>query len=177
MKTRRSLQRTVAFATLTVLMAVTAAAAVGVPRRARAVANCSRKNLSGVAPSRWPAARHQLAPPGPGAIRLCRYSGLNDHPPMTLVSSALVGSAQVRHRLVGRLDALPRPPAIAACPSDDGTAIVAHLAYPTGRAVTIRVGLNGCRSVTNGDVWRTAAGSVGDRLIAQLERLSGPPRP
>ena len=142
-------------------MVVGGAAAGSGPRVVRGVrvAHCSRRSPSDVvAPNHWPAARRHLAPRGPSAIRLCRYSGLNDHPPLTLVSSGLVGSLRARQRLVKRFNSLPLPPPIAACPSDSGAAIVAHLA-------------------TNGDVWRTAAGSVGDRLIAQLERLSDPPHP
>ncbi len=180
MKTRPSPQRTVLLAALAVLMVVGGAAAASGPRVVRGVrvAHCSRRSPSDVvAPNHWPAARRHLAPRGPSAIRLCRYSGLNDHPPLTLVSSGLVGSLRARQRLVKRFNSLPLPPPIAACPSDSGAAIVAHLAYRDGRAVTIRVGLDGCLLATNGDVWRTAAGSVGDRLIAQLERLSDPPHP
>ena len=174
MKTRRSHVGPVAVAAVTCLTFGSAAMAVG--RSHLTIVGCGQHSpMGGVAPNHWPAARRELAPPGASGIRLCRYSGLNARPPLSLQGSALVRSARTRHRLVKRLDALPAPAPIAACPSDSGAAIVAHLVYPHGHRVTVRLGLDGCRGATNGDVWRTAAGSVGDRLIAQLERLTDPP--
>jgi len=169
---------TVGSAAVTVIAGLAVGTAAMATTRARPpVTGCSQRNPTGrVATNRWRAARHELAPPGPSVIRLCRYSGLDARPPLSLLGSALVRSARTRHRLVRRLDSLPPPPSIAACPNDSDTAIVAHLAYPRGRQVTVRIGLDGCRTATNGDVWRTAAGSVGDRLITQLERLTDPPR-
>ena len=140
-------------------------------------AACSATAPAAIPAERWSQARRELAPTGASAIRLCRYSGLNAHPRLALLSSRLLdGSALVRE-LVGELDRLPSPPRVAFCPNDDGSRIVALLAYPGGRAVTISVGLTGCEPVTNGSVQRTAAAfggfppSVGPRLVAQLERL------
>jgi hypothetical protein len=79
--------------------------------------------------------------------------------------------------LVGEFDRLPPPPPGAvACPNDDGSQIVALLAYRGDRAVTITVGLTGCVAVTNGSLQRTAAGmgsppAFGPQLVAQLKRL------
>ncbi len=174
MKTRRSHVGAVAVAALAGLTLATAAMAA--TRSHLTIVGCSQHSpTGGVAPNHWPAARHELAPPGASEIRLCRYSGLNARALLSLQGSALVRSARTRHRLVKRLDALPSALPIAACPNDSGAVIVAHLVYPAGRQVTVRIGLDGCRTATNGDVWRTAAGSVGDRLIAQLERLTDPP--
>jgi hypothetical protein len=117
-------------------------------------------------------------PPDATAIRLCRYSGLNAHPRLTLVASRLVTSAGVVRQLVGEFDRLPRLHGVVACPMDDGSQIVALVSYPAGRRVTISVGLTGCRLVTNGSVHRSAEGlgsprTFGPQLVATLTRLLG----
>ena len=99
-----------------------------------------------------------LAPPGTGAIRLCRYSGLNAHPRLALVGSRLLDSRTIVDQLVTELDRLPALRGAVACPADDGSQILALLAYPGGHQVSISVGLTGCALVTNGSVHRTAAG-------------------
>jgi len=142
-------------------------------------ARCSPKAVLSVPAERWSAAREELAPAGATAIRLCRYSSLNARPRLTLVSSRLLKSPAVVRELVGEFDRLPpTPPGAVACPNDDGSQIVALLAYPGDRTVTITVGLTGCVAVTNGSVQRTAAGigsppAFGPQLVAQLERLVG----
>jgi hypothetical protein len=79
--------------------------------------------------------------------------------------------------LVRGFDGLPSIAGPVACPFDDGSEIVALLAYPNGRTVTISVGLQGCETVTNGSVHRTAAAiisqrAVGPQLVGQLKRLT-----
>ena len=55
---------------------------------------------------------------------------------------------------------------------DDGSEITATFVYATGAAVSVRVGLTGCRTVTGRYLpVRTAIGPDGQRLIARLERL------
>ena len=129
---------------------------------------------------RWRAAHAELAPPGASAIRLCRYSGLNAHPRLRLTRMRLLTAPPTVRRTVADLGRLPAGPTGAvACPSDDGSQILARLAYPDGHALTISVALSGCGPVTNGSIRRTAA-AIGvaphprPRLIAELERaLSG----
>jgi hypothetical protein len=144
---------------------------------------CQRRTMLRVAPERWAAARAELAPAGARWVRLCRYSGLNAEPRLSLVSSRLIDDRALVSELLGELDRLPAPPSGGvACPDDDGSQIALILAYPDGQQVTITVGLTGCNMVTNGTAQRTALG-VGSssasrpQLIVQLERLvSGRPR-
>jgi hypothetical protein len=146
---------------------------------------CSAAAPPGAPAERWAAARHELAPAGASEIRLCRYSGLNDHPPMTLVRSRLLGRGRLVAQLLSRFDGLPSGPRGAvSCPADDASQILALVAYPGGREVRISVGLTGCELVSNGSVHRTTSGygphpRRGPRLLAQLKRLvgSGPGSP
>jgi hypothetical protein len=123
----------------------------------------------------WSQARAQLAPAGATAIRLCRYTGVNAHPPRSLVRSTLLTSRTTVTGLVQNFDRLRSVTGTFSCPVDDGSEIIAALAYPHGRAVTISVGLRGCQRVTNGAIQRTASGTNGQpgpALVAQLERLT-----
>ncbi|MDQ2897832.1 MAG: hypothetical protein M3Y09_19730, partial [Actinomycetota bacterium] len=137
---------------------------------------CSQKTRQTLPEERWTAARDQLAPPGASAIRLCRYSGLNAHPRLTLVSSRLLDDPALVRRLVSEFDRLPSLLGAVACPSDDLSQIGALLAYPGGHEGRSSVGLTGCDLVTNGTVRRTAAGlgsprAFGPQLVTQLEQL------
>ncbi len=139
-------------------------------------APCATKAPSRVPAPRWSAARAKLAPPNPSAIRLCRYSGLNAHPRLTLVGSRLLDSRSAVQQLVSEFDRLPSLTGAVACPADDGSQILAALTYPAGHEVTITVGLTGCDLVTNGSVHRSAAGigsprPFGPQLVAELEHL------
>jgi hypothetical protein len=153
----------------------TSSASAGVPS-----IRCLSTSPRRVAAERWSAARQKLAPPGASTIRLCRYSGLNSLPPLTLVGARLLSNGRLVRKLIGEFDRLPPPPPGAyRCPSDDGSQILALLAYPDGHDVTISVRLTGCTGVTNGSVARSAMGVIGTagpRLVAQLERLV-PARP
>lgn len=144
--------------------------------RAALPARCATKSPSRVPTPRWSAARAKLAPPNASAIRLCRYSGLNAHPHLTLVGSRLIESRRLVQQLVSEFDRLPSLTGAVACPADDGSQILAALAYPAGHQVTITTGLTGCDLVTNGSVHRSAAGigsprPFGPQLVAQLQRL------
>lgn len=146
--------------------------------RAPAPAACSPKAPATVPAERWTAARQILAPPGAGAIRLCRYSGLNAHPRLTLVNSRLLESHSLVEQLVTELDRLPPHSGAVACPDDDLSQILAVLSYGDGHRVSISVGLTGCALVTNGSVHRIATEpgtppGFGPQLIAQLEHLVG----
>lgn len=156
----------------------TAAATSRPDAKAAAPAACSHKASASLPAEGWSAARRQLAPRGVGAIRLCRYSGLNAHPRLTLVGSALLTRPGLVGQLVSEFDRLPSLHGAVACPADDGSQILARLAYPGDRDLLISVGLTGCETVTNGSVHRTAAGmgsptAFGPQLVTQLERLAG----
>jgi hypothetical protein len=138
---------------------------------------CLQKAPTRLPAELWPPARIRLAPRGASSIELCRYSGLNAWPPLTLDRMRLLRAAHLIAGLVGQLDRLPAPPSGAtACPADDASQIVALLAYPHGRTVPVSVGLTGCRSVTNGTVQRTASGfgtppTFGPQLVRHLQHL------
>ena len=127
---------------------------------------------------RWPPARRQLAPAGASAIRLCRYAGLNARPRFALVRSRLLRDGRLVRILVHAFDGLPLfPRGPVNCPNDDGSQIVALLAYPNDHVVTISIGLTGCRGVGNGSVARSALPfghpppAFDPQLIAQLEAM------
>lgn len=149
------------------------------PRAVTALpAGCSLQPPAGLPAPDWAAARRQLAPAGGGAIRLCRYSGVNARPRLTLVSSRLLDAPALVRQLESEFNHLPSPHGVVACPNDDGSQILALVTYPGGHQVSISVGLSGCALVTNGSVHRTAAGpgsASGPRLVKQLEQLLGEP--
>jgi len=119
----------------------------------------------------WNAARHRLVPPGPVAIRLCRYAGLNARPPLALERALLVTSKTQIARLAREYDALPPfPPGLFACPFDDGSQVLAQIAYPGGRRVMVAFPHTGCLRVTNGDLVRMGS----ERLDAELWGLTAP---
>jgi hypothetical protein len=131
---------------------------------------CHTKAPQQVAPNSWEPTQTQLAPTGVSAIRLCRYTGLNDHPRLRIARATLVSRQVWITRLVRRFNALPPPPPGAtACPADFGTEIVALLSYPDGHTVTISVNLTGCSSATNGNLYRR----TGPTLLIELEHLTG----
>jgi hypothetical protein len=116
-------------------------------------------------------AHGELAPSGALAIRLCRYSGLNAHPPQALVRVADVRSPARVAGLVRRLNRLPAMPSPVVCPNDDASQIVLLLSYPRSRTLTISAGLSGCTTVTNGGEHRTAARGDGPRLVRAMKRI------
>ena len=144
-------------------------------------AACAETAPAGLPADRWEPARARLAPRGAVAIRLCRYSGLNAYPPLALVRSRLITDRAPVDRLVGELDRLPGARGAVGCRSDDGSQIVAMLAYDDEHRVAVRVGLSGCELVTNASVHRIALGmgsppAFGPQLVAQLKRLTSPRR-
>jgi hypothetical protein len=148
-------------------------------RRAAQVlpASCAEHEPTQIAPNSWAPTKNKLAPVEASALRVCRYSGLNAHPALTLVRSALVTKASVVAKITNELDALHKQSGLVFCPADLGGEIVLLLAYPGDKADTISVGTSGCAGVTNGNLSRTASGfgsSVGpDLLLPELERLTG----
>jgi len=156
----------------------TATSTTQAPASVPTTAACSASARASLPAEQWSTARHLLAPPGVDAIRLCRYAGLNAHPRLALVASRLLESRTIVHQLVTEFDRLPSLNRAVACPNDDGSQILAMLAYPGGHQVMISVGLTGCALVTNGSVHRTAAGlgtprAFGPQLLTSLKQLLG----
>jgi len=139
-------------------------------------ASCARREPRSVPANTWALTRSELAPPGATAIRLCRYGVL---PSLLLQRSTLLRSSSVVSRIVRDFDRLPPPPSgLIACPADLGSQVVALIAYPAERLVTISADLTGCAGVTNGNLSRSAAGvgtprPYGPQLLAELGRLTG----
>jgi hypothetical protein len=132
---------------------------------------CAGKPPARIGFNPWPAARAELAPAGARAIRLCRYSPV----PSRLVKSVLIARLATVRSLVRQFDRLPPFAGTFNCPVDDGSQIVALLAYPRGHRVAIEVRLRGCNAVSNGDLTRTALGRPGQpgpALLARLKRLT-----
>jgi hypothetical protein len=124
----------------------------------------------------WPAARRELAPPGPVAIQLCRYSAEVSRPALRLMSSRRLTAHKAVAFFAGELAARPRQHGGVVCPDDDGSQVVATLRYPKSRSLAVSVGLRGCETVTDGTVSRTASGfgtppQKASRLVDQLERI------
>lgn len=90
--------------------------------------------------------------------------------------SRLLSSRALVTKIVDEFDELKRfPPGAFACPSDDGSLVLALLAYRGGEQVKIEVDRTGCRGVTNGDVVSIANGygsPVGPKLEQQLDTLT-----
>lgn len=124
----------------------------------------------------WPAARRELAPPGPVAIELCRYSAELGRPVLRLRSSRSLTAHKAVAFFASELAALPQQHGTVNCPADDGSRVVATLTYPQSRSLAVSVGLRGCKTATNGMVSRTASGfgSPSEKvppLVDQLERI------
>jgi hypothetical protein len=121
-------------------------------------------------------ASSQLVPGAPTQVLLCRYSGLNPTP--SAVGHLLVHRLVTRARTVGRLshefDSLkPFQPGSYSCPADFGVKIVAIFRYSGGRSDDpVTLDPDGCASVTNGHLTRTAAFPPGPTLIGQLAGLT-----
>lgn len=97
-------------------------------------------------------------PPGPGQLAAPRP-----------VRSVVVRNHGSIAALVRHLNALPRPQGVMSCPSDDGSRDVLLFAYARRPAVTVEVGLRGCRSVRAGNKIGLALSD--DRLYALLAAL------
>jgi len=99
---------------------------------------CPPRAISQVAPNGWSAARRELAPQNPVAMRLCRYLGRNTALPLGLARSRLLNQPALLARLVDELDTLPPFPRVPLfCPLDDGSQVLALLAYPGGERATV----------------------------------------
>jgi hypothetical protein len=139
--------------------------------------SCPPRVLFHVPKNDWAPASQELAPKGAAAVRLCGYPGVNGAVPLQLERSRLLTGERLVTSLVDEFDALPPyPKASLFCGLDDGSQVLALLAYPGGRQVTVALDETGCNRVTNGDVVRIASGygntPVGPRLVAELKALA-----
>ena len=111
-------------------------------------------------------------PGQPGALLLCRYSGLNGHPRLTLTRSRAITDAATVAHLAHGLNALPQPsPGAVNCPADSADAVVMFFLYAHGPGDPVSVGLSGCQDVANGHVHRLA-GMARSPVPGELERLT-----
>lgn len=156
---------------LATLFAASVSAGTNAQRSGSAAVNCPS-----VAPKEVSSGSHSasgvLVPKGATTLLVCRYRGLN--PPATagrLARARLLTTAKRLAQLTAELDALPQSSGVVHCPMDDGSEITATFRYPQQAAVTIEVGLTGCRTVSRGNLTRTASSAAGSRLIDQLTAL------
>lgn len=119
-----------------------------------------------------PRTRTTLVPGGPTGLTLCRYRGLNPQPKRagTLLRSRRIDNAAKIAQLASALSGLPPFPAGGfACPSDDGSEIVARFTYPHAPVDPVVVDLTGCQGVGNGHVERWLKDPM---LIRELQKLT-----
>lgn len=146
---------------------------------ARQPPNCARRRPQRVLRTSWPPAHHELMPRGAVAVRLCSYSGLGSSyakfPELSLIRSRLVDTAGSVAGLSRDFNALPPVSERFVCPLDDGSEIVALIAYPNGRSLTITIRRTGCKHVTNGAMVRSgfvaAYNPAARQLADELDRL------
>jgi hypothetical protein len=122
------------------------------------------------------AAAETLVPPGFRGMLLCRYRGVSPTPDLagTLAVSRRIKEEATVKRVAREFNALPPIPpgsGVAACPSDNGSTVIAFFHYARAPAVPVTANLRGCRSVTNGQAVRTALTAPGERLLRHIENL------
>jgi hypothetical protein len=159
------------------LLAIGGARAPLNPQQASASAQprahtCSRQFPKAQPPhNSWKPATHSLAPPGPTAVRLCRYSERADR--LIREVSLTGGETEALMRTLRTLRPLPKSQkhSFTSCPIYVDPIIEAHLAYPHGHSVTVHVQIR-CTRVTNGDVGRSWPPKALSRLRRELLRLT-----
>ncbi len=113
-----------------------------------------------------------LVLPGATTVLLCRYRGLNPAASAHRLERArLLTAAKQLTQLTAEFDALPQLSGVIHCPMDDGSEITALFGYARAAPATVYVGLSGCRTVSRGQLVRSASGPAGSRLIAELSAL------
>lgn len=168
---RRSLIMTMGLALLLSATSAIDAKAVRLDAQIGATSGCAA-----TAPTQATGSSHPgsgvLVPQGAVAVLLCRYQGLN--PPATahhLERAHLITAAARVGQLTTAFNALPRAAGVYHCPMDDGSEITATFRYRHALPAAVAVGLTGCRTVSRGNIVRTASGAAGSRLISQLSAL------
>ncbi|HEX3647634.1 MAG TPA: hypothetical protein VHV49_04350 [Pseudonocardiaceae bacterium] len=99
-----------------------------------------------------PASRVSIVPGTPDRAIVCRYAGLNDPDPHTLVKSATMGAAQAA-ALARTLDlGKPFPVGVAYnCGNDVGLIDLVRFGFPDGHGVDVQLDMTGCRTAANGE--------------------------
>jgi hypothetical protein len=127
-----------------------------------------------VARTTLPAAIRTLVPSGTTGVLLCRYRGLGSLAKRwRLLGSRTLRAASKVGLLRAQLNGLPRAVGVIACPSDDGSKIIAYFHYPGASDDVVSIGTSGCAPVSNGHVHRTASLASGVKLRQELEALTG----
>jgi hypothetical protein len=142
---------------------------------------CPPHALLNVPANGWVAAREDLVPKGPVALRLCRYFGRSTALPLALARSQLLTQSALVASLVTEFDALPPFPPLVHCAADDGPRVLALLVYAGGEHVTVALDTTDCHRVTNGNLVRLGSGYadspsavVAQRLSTELSKLTAP---
>jgi hypothetical protein len=138
----------------------------------RTFSRCPTK-LVQLRPSSWTPTHHELVPPGPVAMRLCRYTSLNADPRLSLEFTIKL-VANFAH-VVHDFDAIPSTPSnrSSSCPNDDGATVLVTFGYRSGHADTVSVDIGGCPMLSNGSIHEGAT----QQLIADIKRASDPKPP
>jgi hypothetical protein len=110
-------------------------------------------------------------------VLLCRYRGVNPTPELagTLLTSRRIKRRAVVRRLAREFNALRSISpggGVTACPADDGSKLIAFFHYAGAPDVPVTANLRGCRSVTNGQIVRTALSDPGDKLLRHIKKLT-----
>jgi hypothetical protein len=112
-------------------------------------------------------------------VLLCRYRGVNPNPDAaaTLTTARRIRRLAAVRRLAHEFNALRSVQpggGVIACPADDGSKVIAFFRYPSAPDDPVTVNLRGCRSVTNGQVVRSALIDPGQKLLRHIEKLTRP---
>jgi hypothetical protein len=129
--------------------------------------------------SQGAAAAKALVPRGTRSVLLCRYRGVSPNPDQAgaLATSRRIKKRGLVRRLASEFNALrPIQPGggVAACPFDDGSKLIAFFHYAGAPDDPVTVNLRGCRSVTNGQIVRSALSDPGDELFRHIKKLTRP---
>jgi hypothetical protein len=167
---------TVVVATLVAVTAGLAVAVVALPAPAAQQGWCPHRDRDPRSDN--DDAKRILVPRGARDAWLCRYRGLNPNPAQvhTLAYSRHVTKGPQVRQLTRRFNALKPWPnngqGVTTCPFSDSSEVVAFFRYSRSSDVPVSVSLNGCRSVTNGQLTRDGLRDPGPRLLRHLESLT-----
>jgi len=127
--------------------------------------------------SQGDAAKLMLVPDGAYEALICRYRGLNPQPAQvrTLAYSRQLTRRATLRQLARQFNALkpwPGNGGTTSCPFGDASEVVAFFRYRRSPDDPVSAQLNGCRSVSNGQLGRDGLRDPGPRLLRHLERLT-----
>ena len=106
-----------------------------------------------------------MLPGGSVGARACRYSGLNDKPPINVVASQLLTPTQITALTAAIEESKIVPPGEEfSCAGDDGSVDAISFTYPTGPIVRIIRQNGGCQFLENGVIAAFTDGAVTNQL-------------